>query len=638
VAWLRVLADPGPPGNRWLARILLGPRFRIHYRDLALLARWAAHNTRELTAAKRRGTPEDGPPRVVADETEFEPDDVAYSLTEALDHLGEIERLDAEAVRRLLRARDELDALRPATSGPLLELVRTVTDLTGIGEAVECATGADMTAARTNLTSLLGVVAGFAPVEGEPSLGAFLAYLDAAEEVDDTLDLATPNVSDSVKLLTVHKAKGLEFEVVFVPGVAARDNGKGERVDSIFPDERTANPMTSHANLPFGAREDADHLPSPWKGHGRDAGAPKGRAEFTRELKERAVEDERRLFYVALTRAKQRLYVTAAWWYERHDKQRGPSIFFDEVALAPETEELPPAGPPSESPLKAKLDEQAVWPPEPARWLRADELFPETYPILVEQLQAGAMSPEVLLERIPPGDRAGVHARLDQLRSVIADLRRASGGGAAPGAAPALPGSLSATQLVDLIEGAARPKDFARPLPERPSDARRIGSEIHRWIEEQARGMTGLADEETLDRPGVYVEGSRLADLKASFVRMGFAGRPIARLASGEPMAELPFVLKVGERLVRGRIDAVYELPGGGLEIVDFKTGQEVERPGLDQLALYAAALERLGVAPAGPLALTYCYLASGRTASRRVTAAEAASTLGLLADRLTGL
>src|SRR3984893_89086 len=55
MAWLRVLADPGPMANRWLARILLGPRFRIHYRDLTRLARWAARHTKELHAGRRAG-------------------------------------------------------------------------------------------------------------------------------------------------------------------------------------------------------------------------------------------------------------------------------------------------------------------------------------------------------------------------------------------------------------------------------------------------------------------------------------------------------------------------------------------------------------------------------------------------------
>jgi DNA helicase-2/ATP-dependent DNA helicase PcrA len=93
-------------------------------------------------------------------------------------------------------------------------------------------------------------------------------------------------------------------------------------------------------------------------------------------------------------------------------------------------------------------------------------------------------------------------------------------------------------------------------------------------------------------------------------------------------MAELPFVLKLGARLVRGRIDAVYETDDGGLEVVDFKTGGRVEFAGVDQLTLYAAALSRLGVAFGGPLTLTYCYLADGTRDSRTVTQAEAEAAL----------
>ena len=99
-----------------------------------------------------------------------------------------------------------------------------------------------------------------------------------------------------------------------------------------------------------------------------------------------------------------------------------------------------------------------------------------------------------------------------------------------------------------------------------------------------------------------------------------------------------PGTKKVGDRLVRGRIDAVYELPGGGLEIVDFKTGAEVERPGIDQLRIYAAALALLGVMPQGPLRLTYAYLASERTESRSMPPLEAVATLTDLTDRLSRL
>jgi DNA helicase-2/ATP-dependent DNA helicase PcrA len=624
IAWLRVLADPGPMANRWLARILLGPRFRIHYRDLTRLARWAARQTKELTEGRRVLPPEEGAPA----EVEAEPDEVAYSLSEALDHLTEIDGLGPLAIVRLERARDEIAALRGRSGEPLADLVQAVMRESGIAEALETAGPG----ASVNLTGFLGVVAGFAPVAGDPSLPAFLAYLDAAEEVEETLEAGVPSGVDSVKLMTVHQAKGLEFDVVFVPGVAARTNEKDERVESIFPDERTSNPMTSQGQLPHLVREDAGHLPNPWQPDGR----PRKKAELQRELKERAVEDERRLFYVALTRARKRLYVTAAWWYHRQNKPRGPSMFFDEVRADPDSEELTPAEMPQESPLLARLSELAVWPPDPPNRLRRDGLFLEGYPAALEDLLAGAVTPEDHLGRLDPAARARAEELLDVHRGVAAALVRSSEDAQlVPGRGASLPRSVSATQVAGLLSERITPGDLTRPLPRKPSEAARIGVEVHRWIEEQARGLTGLADEEAFDVPAAPLAAGRIRQLRDTWLGMGYRQRRIARLDSGEPMAELPFVLKVGPKLVRGRIDAVYETDDGGLEVVDFKTGGRVEFAGVDQLALYAAALSRLGVAFRGPLTLTYCYLADGTRDSRTITQAEADAALAAMQARL---
>ena len=147
--------------------------------------------------------------------------------------------------------------------------------------------------------------------------------------------------------------------------------------------------------------------------------------------------------------------------------------------------------------------------------------------------------------------------------------------------------------------------------------------------------MTGLADEEAFDVPSAPLAAGRIAELRATWLGMGYARRRIARLDSGEPMAELPFVLKVGDRLIRGRIDAVYETDDGGLEIVDFKTGGRVEIAGVDQLGLYAAALSRLGVAFRGPLTLTYCYRPTAPGTPRTITQSEADAALAAVEARL---
>jgi DNA helicase-2/ATP-dependent DNA helicase PcrA len=496
----------------------------------------------------------------------------------------------------------------------------------GIAEAVETAGPGG----SVNLTGFLGVVAGFAPVTGDPSLPAFLAYLDAAEEVEETLEVGTPSGADAVKLMTVHQAKGLEFDAVFVPGVAARTNEKDERVDSIFPDERTSNPMTSMGQLPHLVREDAGHLPNPWLPDGR----PRKKADLLRELKERAVEDERRLFYVALTRARTRLYVTAAWWYHRQNKPRGPSVFFEEVRDDPDAEELTPDAMPEVSPLLERLSQLAVWPPDPPNRLRRDGLFPDGYPAALEGLQGASLSPEELLGRLDPAARLRAEELLAAHRGVAGALVRASED-AQPRMAAFLPTSVSATQVAGLLSGRIQPRDLTRPLPRKPSELARIGVEVHRWIEEQARGLTGLADEEAIDDPSSPLGAGRAAELRETWLAMGYGLRRLACLDSGEPMAELPFVLKVAGRLVNGRIDAVYETGDGGLEIVDFKTGGRAEVAGVDQLALYAVALSRLGVAFPGPLTLTYCYLASGTRDSRTITRSEVDAALAAMEARL---
>lgn len=622
IAWLRVVADPGPASNRWLARLLLGPRFRIHYRDVALLARWASAHTLELRKARS------GPSEVEIPASELpEPDMVAYSLSESLDNLAQVEGLGAEAIRRLDVLTEDLETMRARTGDGLLELVRAVMECNGIFETVAASGRKDARATRANLLSFLAVVEDFSPIEGEASLGAFLEYLDAAEEVDETLELVGPAATDSVKLMTIHKAKGLEFEVVFVPGVAARW-GKDDYVDSVFPDFKASNPLTSDNHLPFAAREDAEHLPNPWA----KEGVLKKRREFAVELKERAIEDERRLFYVAITRAKQLLFVTAPWWYERHGRGRGPSQFFDEVTKAPGATRLLDDERPGLNPLYEAMQADAKWPPDPPHRLQPDPLFPDGYPAAIESLIGGETTAQELLNSLEPADREGAEALLASYIENIGSFDEAPG---ADTSAPLRARSLSATAAVALAGGEVPSTTFSRPLPEPPSDARRIGVEIHRWIEESSRGLMGLADEESMDDPSPSVAPLVVADLRERYEAMGYPKRIIAKLDTGEPMAELPFVLKLGPRLIRGRIDVVYETSDGGLDITDFKTGARVDTPPVDQLLVYAGALAKMGVAPSGPITLTYAYLASGETATRTVTTEEAVSALAELAARL---
>ena len=601
VAWLRSL-DTKPAANRWVARILLGPRWRVHYRDLGLLARWASERNHELRKRLAGGDEELA--------RDLAPGDVGFALTEALDHLDAIEGLGPQARRRLESFAAKLAQLRSRANAPLLDLVEDVIATSGIEDALRSSTLRTARAARQNLSSFLDYVSAFAPVEGDAGLRSFLAYLDAAEEADESLDASQPAEQDSVKLMTVHSAKGLEFECVFVPSVAARENRAGDKVDSIFPNKKASSPLTSYIELPYEVREDARFLPS----------STMKPQDFAQAVKERAVEDERRLFYVALTRAKQRLAVTAAWWYGREKRPRGPSEFWDElaalegeVAQVVERVEQPP-----QNPLIEVLERGRAWPPQ-ARSGAEDPVFPEGWGQAAQEVVAAADLGPWLQRLDSSDDRSRAEAALSEHRKRLARIARARSEGPPE---PGVPRVLSATAFVRLQAGELDVWDLIRPLPERPTPARRLGTEVHRLIQEGSLGISPYPEEAELDEPAPAADPGgpgAIAFLMDAYRDMGFADRRVARLPSGEPMAELPFALRVGDRIVRGRIDAVYALDDGGLEIVDFKTGRKPESlPDVDQLGLYARALQANGLIPRGArVVLTYAYLASKELDSR---------------------
>jgi len=603
VAWLRAL-ETKPGSNRWLGRILLGPRWRIHYKDMSLLARWSASQNSDLRLRLAGGDPE-----VARD---LEPGDIGFALAESLNHVDEIEHLSEEARRRLKSFARQLSEIRRKSNAPLLELVQEIIRTAGILDALESSSSVTAGAAKQNVSNFLDYVAAFAPVDGEATLRSFIAYLDAAESAEETLEASQPADQDSVKLMTVHAAKGLEFEVVFVPTVAARINKQGEPVYSYFPSTRTSNPLTSYAELPYEVREDAEHLPS-FKGKLGD---------FQKAVKERVIEDERRLFYVALTRAKQRLSVTAAWWYGRDKFERGPSPFWSEVeALRGEglVELVAMADPPSapegdeaKNPMFAAMEDRRQWPP-PARVGENDPLFPDGWGAVADAVITGDVSIKQLLEE--KGSSAehpgtGVSAETSSGQSsaqhpgngvsaetLIAEHTRdldviAAAMKAETPTEPQVPDIISATSYVALQNGDITAWDLIRPLPQRPTYARRLGTEVHRIIEERNRGNAPFADESELDEPGRHTEPSKLGEMLKRFEELGYADRPIAKLPSGELMVELPFVMKTDDgQIIRGRIDAVYETEDGGLEIIDWKTGGHTAVQLVDQISVYKTAL-----------------------------------------------
>ena len=131
--------------------------------------------------------------------------------------------LSAEAARRLAAFRATYRRLLEAAQGlSLVDLCRRILDETGAWPEVEALGDAARLSARLNLYRFLDLAEGWSPLEGAPSLDAFLDYLDLLGEdrASEELDTARVSGEDAVALLTVHRAKGLEWPVVFLPTLA----------------------------------------------------------------------------------------------------------------------------------------------------------------------------------------------------------------------------------------------------------------------------------------------------------------------------------------------------------------------------------------------------------------------------------
>ncbi len=582
VAWLRLLDDPAR--NISLARILLGPRWRIGYRDLVALARWSAAHNRELKD-------------VMPGEDDM-PGDVAFALAESLDHLDdpEMEGLSKEARSRLTDFRSLLIGLRAATAGSLGDLVGTIIERTGLLRELESSPDAAAGGARRNLLNLLQFVSSFAPVDGEATLSTLVSYLDTAEETEEDLEAAQPSEDNTVKILTIHKAKGLEWPVVFVPGLSEHNRS----TSSIFPDSsRQPNPLQQPATLPFELRGDADVLPQ-YQGDIKS---------FRAELRARGLEEERRLCYVALTRAQDLLVVSSSYWYEGPSEAFRPGTFMEEVRDSGVCEIIRADELPEGNPLIEERRARASEWPRPARKDDTGELFPEGWHAAArEAAEDPAVAEWRAVQSLAPGDMAAFRSRLEEHRERASLIMERT---AMPNT-PATPTNLSVSGLIDY---AKCPKLFywssVRPLPRRPNKRARLGSEVHRWIELQSRGQASLLDLD--DWPDLSTE-ERLGELPPA-EKLKDAFRQ-SRFANSVPLfAERPFLLWIDGFVVGGRIDAIFEREDGGWEVVDYKTGRVPSFgdpiTGL-QLDLYALACVEAFDRKPEELTLTYVYLGEG--------------------------
>jgi DNA helicase-2/ATP-dependent DNA helicase PcrA len=476
-----------------------------------------------------------------------------------VDALDTVDGLDDEARRRLETFRLEYRFLLELAQGvSLVELCRRILDRTGAWQEIEALPGAARVSARLNIHRFLDLAEDWSPLEGGPSLEAFLDHLDILAEDSAASDLDTANISseDAVIMLTVHRAKGLEWPVVFLPALTA----------GTFPSHviRYEDPFTLAEVLPYELRLDRDSLPD------LDADDLDARKATLRAAH---LESEWRTAYVAATRARDSIIATGAWWYT-DGKSRTPSEFFELIDTVAEavSGRVEDAG---EPPTSLRLDLSTRRAPDPH--------FESGH---VEALRNAIAQPD--MPRRLATD-AGIAAQYD---AAVEQLGLRLDGLPEPLVSDPDDGRFrtSVTGLVTYATCGLRFRwEHIDRLPRRPSVAARRGVELHRKIELHHRGTVAFEDA----APGFYDEAIG-SDEAASPVGTAYDRFLSSRFAESRPiMIETPFELSIGEGSVRGRIDAVYEVEPDGWEIVDFKSG----RP--NQLAARTVQLEAYAVAAA---------------------------------------
>jgi DNA helicase-2/ATP-dependent DNA helicase PcrA len=572
ISYLEVINDP--TSNTALTRILMSPRWLIGSRDLAILGRHADDLVR------------------ISDEADLSIDVELDHIVGSVDRSERVSLLDAlelaaasdkysysqDARTRMKSLALELRNLRKYSNESAIDLISRIIRVSGIGIESMIQDSAAGITHFDRLAALIDVAGNFRSLDGDSSVGSFLNYLRDGERFDQLVNADVAIRDDAVVIMSVHKSKGLEFPIVVIPDLTS----------GVFPSAPKDRHWPKNAfKLPPDVFKTSiqDRLPV-FPG----TAGPRGVdfKAYTTAAGNLATIDEKRLAYVAVTRAQQHVIASGSWWGPTQTRPRGPSEFLTAIyaqatiagpwELEPEAEAVNPA---------LTVQVFPTWPPQVNQSMREVRLAAAD--AVRRAMQSDAVTKSNIDGKLSPtevelatGWDEDIAALISQAEINSADSRTVK-----------LPNSLSASQIIALQSDENNfLKSLVRPMPRKPSASADRGTSFHAWVE-TFYGQRALFDSENL--PGA-IDDDIYSDKYLEQLKEAFKSGPFFERT---PYAlEMPFALVLAGRTWRGRLDALFT---GSLTdsfepdrwlVVDWKTGKPGSANEL-QLSIYrqAAAL-----------------------------------------------
>lgn len=538
--------------------------------------------------------------------------------------------ISEEAVRRVRLLDERLRQVREGVGRSITEQVERAILIMGTLDDV-IADPLSM-GGRAALDEFISVAAAYEQETPGASLGSFLAYLDMAEKREDGLDapLGEPD-PNAVQILTVHGSKGLEWDGVVVFGLADGSFPLHKSKSRPWTDDPPANKawVTDAGSLPHSLRGDRADLP-PFEFDVEGAKNPSTafkqwlEGEYGASLGEHAEREERRLAYVAMTRARSAQLLVGSWMSGFNKKVTHPSRYLMEASAqlfehtpgvssgtvgAIEDPQMWSNGRWRDHAVKSSVGEgrclmmpvpQAEEGNDQGAGARVFETFPQEPGPSRQRASAAAAAVQAQIDAMP--EDQDVYEALAQLgddpavRDTVALIEEYHLGLETPVVdlwAERVPATSVSALLQDADEFA---RDMRRPMPARPSSFSALGTVFHAWVERElhlasvdpaseiaATADVGAGEDAALAGSDDGAEEALLTDgerERLERLRENFRVFLADELADYRAVAiEEAFSVEVGGVSVQGRIDAVFERVGGDgprYLVVDWKSGRPV--------------------------------------------------------------